>query len=136
MPSQSWSAPAEPGQVAGLRRHAVAFAGEQHVPDPPIADLRLAVSEAVTNVVLHAYRDDDRPGTVTVTVDVHPGERKVTVRVRDEGSGVHPRSDSPGMGLGLPLIAQVADELEIGPASEGAGTELCMTFGFETPTLH
>jgi serine/threonine-protein kinase RsbW len=60
----------------------------------------------------------------------------VTVRVHDDGGGLHPRADSPGMGLGLPLIAQVADELEIGPAEGGRGTQVAMTFGYDTPALH
>ena len=130
VPSQTWTAPAEPGRVADLRHRAVAFAGENAVPDPPIADLKLAVSEAVTNAVVHAFADGE-PGTITLTVQVEP--HRVKVSVVDDGRGLKPRTDSPGLGLGLPLIATVADDFEVRPAPTGHGTELCMAFSFETP---
>jgi two-component sensor histidine kinase len=50
------------------------------------------------------------------------------VQVADEGGGLAPRVDSPGLGLGLILIAQACDELDI-IKREGGGTELRMRFG-------
>lgn len=47
--------------------------------------------------------------------------------VEDEGSGMAPRLDSPGLGLGLPLIATVTDRLDV-RAREGGGTRLCVWF--------
>ncbi len=47
--------------------------------------------------------------------------------MRDEGSGLAPRVDSPGLGLGLGLIAQVADSADV-RAPEDGGTEVVMRF--------
>jgi serine/threonine-protein kinase RsbW/stage II sporulation protein AB (anti-sigma F factor) len=51
----------------------------------------------------------------------------VTIVVVDRGRGITPRPDSPGLGLGLPLIATLADSLELGTGEAGE-TEVRMTF--------
>jgi serine/threonine-protein kinase RsbW len=88
-------------------------------------DVRLAVSEACTNVVAHAYRDRGEPGELEVSVLVLPGE--LTVIVRDRGTGIAPRVEGGGLGLGLPLIAALTRRAEIGAVADG-GTEVAMTF--------
>jgi serine/threonine-protein kinase RsbW len=88
-------------------------------------DVRLAVSEACTNVVAHAYRDRDEPGELEVAVLLDPGE--LTVIVRDRGTGIAPRIEGGGLGLGLPLIAALTRRAEISEHS-GGGTEVTMTF--------
>ena len=71
----------------------------------------VVVSEAVTNAVLHAYRDRERPGDVHVSARL---ERDgVEISIADDGLGLRPRPDSPGVGLGMPLIADLADRVEI-----------------------
>ena len=85
---------------------------------------RLAVSEAVSNVVVHGYRDSS-PGAFTVSVEWNGGE--LCVIVRDHGCGMTPRMDSPGAGLGLPLIATLAKSFSV-TAPEDGGTEVVMTF--------
>jgi serine/threonine-protein kinase RsbW len=88
----------------------------------------LAVSEAVTNAVVHAYRDrarSDEPGRVRVAVVVDDDGLWVTVS--DEGGGMAPRPDSPGLGLGLPLMTQNSEELEIEQMARG--TRVRMRFG-------
>jgi serine/threonine-protein kinase RsbW/stage II sporulation protein AB (anti-sigma F factor) len=50
------------------------------------------------------------------------------VTVSDDGGGMVPRPDSPGLGLGLPLIASIADQIVIAPPRDGAGTTVCMHF--------
>ena len=94
--------------------------------EAPVLDaVRLAVSEAVSNVVMHGYRA--RPaGTFTVAVDQDGDELRVTVR--DQGGGMAPRPDSPGAGYGLPLIESVTESLSVN-LPPGGGTEVCMTFG-------
>lgn len=87
----------------------------------------LAVSEAVTNAVVHAFRTAEEPGSVSVTVTVVPHER-IEVTVRDDGMGLAPRDDSPGLGLGLPLISTLADETEHREPADGPGFELWMRF--------
>jgi anti-sigma regulatory factor (Ser/Thr protein kinase) len=114
-------------EVPGVRESAVQFARANGVPDALVGDLRLAISEAVTNAVVHAFRGRDQPGTVTVTVDVSAGEMAQVV-VRDDGVGMSRRSDSPGLGLGLGLIARIADQVEHRVPRDGAGFEMWMRF--------
>jgi anti-sigma regulatory factor (Ser/Thr protein kinase) len=93
---------------------------------PPVLDqIRLAVSEAVTNVVIHAYVDAPEPGPVRVAA--HVEDATVNVVVADDGRGMVPRLDSPGLGLGLALIAHAADNLDVHDGDPG-GTQLRMTF--------
>jgi anti-sigma regulatory factor (Ser/Thr protein kinase) len=89
----------------------------------------LAVSEAVTNAVVHAYRDrvgdsDDERFEVRLKVDADG----VWVIVADDGVGMSPRPDSPGLGLGLNVIAQVTDQLLV--VQGDTGTRVHMRFGF------
>ena len=119
---QSW--PARPEHVGAARRavwDAAIAAGAQ---EPVREAARLAVSEAVSNVVVHGYRDS-APGAFTVCVEWDGGELKIIVR--DEGCGMAPRMDSPGAGLGLPLIANLAESFSV-TAPPGGGPEVCMTF--------
>lgn len=116
--------PAVPDAVPAVR-HAVIDHLREATTDPPLSDIGLAVSEAVTNVVHHAYRDTPAPGPVRVRVEVRPTE--VEVMVEDEGSGMVPRPDTPGLGLGMPLIATVASRFDV-RAATGGGTRLCIWF--------
>jgi serine/threonine-protein kinase RsbW len=76
----------------------------------------LAISEAVTNVVRHAYRDR-RSGPVRVKAELDDSDLVVTVA--DDGCGMEPRTDSPGMGMGLAIIGSVAGGMQL--QSSGAG---------------
>jgi anti-sigma regulatory factor (Ser/Thr protein kinase) len=93
-----------------------------------VDDIALAVTEATTNAVLHAYRDREVPGDVILEVDWAGGQ--LVMRVRDEGTGLAPRFDSPGLGLGLGLIAQLADEADV-RSPESGGTEVVMRFNVD-----
>ncbi len=89
-----------------------------------LADIRLAVTEACTNVVVHAY-PDGREGPMEIAA--HLGGSDITIVVRDEGNGITPRADSPGLGLGLPLIASLAESVQL-RRDERDRTEVRMTF--------
>jgi anti-sigma regulatory factor (Ser/Thr protein kinase) len=113
---------AEASRVGDLRCAVVAFAREAGFDDTNA--IALAVSEAITNVVVHAYRDCE-VGDLRVVACDKPD--RLVVVVRDYGSGMLPRADSPGLGLGLPLISTMADDLQI-EAADGSGTLLRMHF--------
>jgi anti-sigma regulatory factor (Ser/Thr protein kinase) len=113
---------AEPSVVGDVRAAVVGFA--QGIGFEDTGPIALAVSEALTNVIIHAYRDGE-PGDVRV-VACDEADRLVVV-VRDYGSGMLPRADSPGLGLGLPLISSMTDALQI-EAADGTGTLLRMHF--------
>jgi stage II sporulation protein AB (anti-sigma F factor) len=86
----------------------------------------LAVSEAVTNAVVHAYSEAPSPGDVEIIAQRHLDDG-LEVVISDYGHGMRPRPDSPGMGVGLPLLATLADHFEIEGGVSG-GTRVRMTF--------
>ena len=124
------SLPAVPESVPELRGAMVDFARRAGASEDALAQIQLAVSEAVTNVVLHAYVDETQPGPVHV--DAHVEDAVVSVVVADDGRGMLPRLDSPGLGLGLALIAHAADNLDVHDGDPG-GTRLRMTFALGAP---
>jgi anti-sigma regulatory factor (Ser/Thr protein kinase) len=87
-----------------------------------VGEVALAVSEAATNAIVHGYRGD--PGLIHVSATRANGE--LTVLVTDEGLGMGPRLDSPGLGLGLPIIAKLTQRFDV--ISRGSGTRIHMVF--------
>ena len=120
------SLPARAENIAPLRRAVVAYAGSNGASERQREDIALAVSEALSNAVLHAYVGHERPGDVGV--DAWIDERALMVVVCDEGVGMLPRPDSPGLGLGLPLIARMTEHLEVASPDTMPGMRLRMTF--------
>lgn len=122
--------PARPEHLALVRRLVDGVCESLGAPDDVADDIRLAVTEACTNVVRHAYTEGDG----TIDVSVHPAPRALEIVVADAGCGVGPSHDTAGPGLGLPLIEALADRVEIGPA-EGGGSRLTMCFDRERLAL-
>lgn len=121
--------PARPENVSVIRHVLGAFAEALRLSDDLVEDLRLAVTEACTNVVRHAY-PPEVPGPVEITI--RPTEDVVSVVVADHGRGIGASSDTTGPGLGLPLIAAIADEVELQPVP-GGGSRVAMTFARHRP---
>lgn len=122
---ESWVA--EPSAVPLARASVAAFAQGAGATLDVLDDIRLAVSEAATNVVLHAYL-----GTAPGPLDVHAhfDGRRLEVEVCDEGRGLRARPDSPGLGIGLPLISAVTESVQIsGP--ESRPNRVTMTFNLD-----
>jgi serine/threonine-protein kinase RsbW len=115
--------PARPENVAVVRHVLGAFAEALQLPDTVIEDMRLAVTEACTNVVRHAYGDP----IGSIDVVVRPHRESLEVIVADAGRGMGPSPDTHGPGLGLPLIRALADSFDIDP-SPAAGSRLVMSF--------
>jgi serine/threonine-protein kinase RsbW len=115
--------PARAENVAVVRHAFGGFAEVLSVDEQTLADIKLAVTEACTNVVIHAY--DDEVGSLEVEASFD--DERLTVVIRDSGRGIVPRPDSPGLGLGLPLIATLAESLELG-TDDRDHTEVRMTF--------
>ena len=115
--------PPTPQGVGAMRRDVAAFAHGAGLDEDGVADVRLAVSEAATNAVVHGYRDSSE-GQLKVVAYVADGE--LNVIVSDAGVGLAPRPDSPGLGLGIPLMASVTSRFQV--VSRGAGTEIHMAF--------
>jgi serine/threonine-protein kinase RsbW len=122
-PDLELTLPARAENVA-VARHAIGGLGDViDVSDQTLADVKLAVTEACTNVVVHAYPAGDGPMGVRATVN----DDLLRIVIIDRGRGILPRADSPGLGLGLPLIATLAESLELGTGTNEE-TEVRMTF--------
>jgi serine/threonine-protein kinase RsbW/stage II sporulation protein AB (anti-sigma F factor) len=115
---------ARPDQIAGVRRDVRDYARENGAADPNA--VALAVTEAITNAIVHAYVDAPEPGEIEVTVQRGPDDA-LEILVCDDGRGMLPRPDSPGIGLGLPLVASLAERFEV-QARAGGGTSVLMAF--------
>lgn len=114
--------PGTPPGVGQLRRAVAEIAQRCGLPDTQVNAVRLAASEAASNAVIHAYRE--RAGDLRLEAHVEDGE--LLVVIGDEGQGLAPRADSPGLGLGLPIIAQMSERFEIVSGPEG--TEIHLAF--------
>ena len=118
------SLPARAENVAVVRHVMGAFGEALELSRRRMDDVRLAVTEACTNVVRHAY-DRGADGLMEVTVVPH-GDR-LEVVVADHGRGIGPSVDRSGPGLGLPMMATLCDELSIDRSAE-TGSRVAMTF--------
>ena len=113
----NWRAAAVPDNVRHARRLVRCFGQRQDADVDRVCDMALAVSEAVTNVVLHAY-PPDRPGLFTLDARAHSGE--VLVEVRDFGTaGRHEETGRGGLGMGLHMMRTVSDRMEIENCAPG-----------------
>jgi anti-sigma regulatory factor (Ser/Thr protein kinase) len=121
------SFPADAGAPGVARRAVREFLRARGADPGALSDVLLAVSEVVTNCVVHAYRG--QPGGKVDLEARHHGDRLV-LSVADEGSGMAPRHDSPGLGLGLPLVGRVARRVDIS-AQAGGGTLVSMWFDLD-----
>jgi anti-sigma regulatory factor (Ser/Thr protein kinase) len=121
--SFSRSYPAVPDSVTRVRRDIEALALRHAASHEQLDGIRLAVSEAVGNCVVHAYRDGE--GEVHITAAVTGGE--LSVFVADEGCGFNTDAESPGLGWGLALIAHSTEDFVLAERAEG-GTEARMRF--------
>jgi serine/threonine-protein kinase RsbW len=106
------------------------------VPGETIADLKLALTEACSNSVRHAYDGDshDDAGVVDITYELHPDH--VVIEVCDEGRGFVPepvadREALSESGLGLAIIRALSDELELSERSDRRGSRLRMLKRFD-----
>jgi anti-sigma regulatory factor (Ser/Thr protein kinase) len=120
---------AEPSAVPLVRAALARVAEREGVPAHVSSAIALAVTEACTHVVLHAYVDAQAPGDLRVRAGKAHGN--LIVEVADDGRGLVAHVDGPGLGLGLPLIAQMTDVLEIRTDRARPGLVLRMHFGVD-----
>lgn len=129
-----WEVPAKAEQIPLLRNGAAAFAAAAGMVDRELDDVRTVVSEAATNVVLHAY-DGDGHRDRDMRLDVEMIASRLTVRVRDHGVGLGNSTSAGGAGVGLGVMAALADTLELRRCRDG-GTEVRMGFALGAAARH
>jgi anti-sigma regulatory factor (Ser/Thr protein kinase) len=117
--------PAEPESVSLARQMVRGIVDALGWDEESRTDISIAVTEACTNAVLHAYPDDGE-GEYEVFAWAEP--ESLVVAVRDRGRGIVPTVTSPaaGLGLGLPLMLAIGDEVNF--SHEDGVTEVRMTF--------
>jgi anti-sigma regulatory factor (Ser/Thr protein kinase) len=115
--------PAEARSVTEARQAICGYLGSLDAPDT--AAVALAVTEIVGNAVVHAFRDRP-PGTIELRASVLVPDTLV-VSVSDDGDGMSPRTDSPGLGFGLPLVGEVCSGFAV-ERNEPHGTRVVMRF--------
>lgn len=115
--------PASAENVVLVRHVVAALAETLGLRRQAVEDIKLAVTEACTNVVRHAYADTHGP----LEVVLHRTEQVLVVVVTDHGRGLRPNPEGGGAGLGLPLMAALSQGLEIEQAPD-RGSRVSMSF--------
>jgi serine/threonine-protein kinase RsbW len=116
--------PARAQSVPQARQAVAEFATARGAANGNLYAIKLAVSEAVTNAVVHASRGSGDADVLALEADVCDGMLRVSVS--DQGFGMRPRVDSPGAGLGMGIIATLTEHVEI--TDTNPGLRLTMTF--------
>jgi serine/threonine-protein kinase RsbW len=122
--------PARAEYVALCRLALTGLARTCALQDEVVADLKLALTEACSNSVRHAY-EEQRDGVVQVSYRLR--DDCIEVEVADDGAGFDPEVIERAQeqldegGLGIAIIRAVTDELDIGSNPNGRGSRLRFT---------
>lgn len=119
--------PAIPQSIVVLRRTVINLAVRGGATDRQRQDIALAVSEALTNVVAHAYAARPVRGAIAIRAALDGDALEVVVM--DEGVGMPPPATHPRTGLGLAIIARAADRLEITDMTPGTCVRMTFAIG-------
>ena len=118
--------PANADQIPVARRAVADFCELYGLPAPLVEDVKLVITEACTNVVLHAYDGSRRTRMFEVRAHVEPGVLLLTVS--DQGRGIGAPSMNRGLGLGLRLALQLAGGVQTREGAGGLGRGSTMRF--------
>ena len=118
--------PAKPEYITLSRLALTGISRFRAVADETLADLKLALTEACSNSVRHAYAGGD--GHVDIRYELH--HDRLVIEVADDGEGFDPaeaegdEGELAEGGLGISIIRAVADDVEIGTRADGRGSRL------------
>ncbi|MGH3782053.1 MAG: ATP-binding protein, partial [Pseudonocardiaceae bacterium] len=122
--------PADPIAPSVARKWVRQWLTASFWPAGQLEDLVLAVSEAVSNAIEHAYLDHQSPAVVEINGEVEAapgGHRRVTFSVRDHGRWRRPPIDDENRRRGIPLMRACVDTVTIGqPEDNRAGTSVVL----------
>jgi serine/threonine-protein kinase RsbW len=119
--------PARAEYITLCRLALTGIARFRQLSDELLADLKLALTEAASNSVRHAYGDEDA-GVVDISYQLFSD--RLVIEVTDEGEGFDPaEAEGDGAelsegGLGIAIIRAIADEVEFGAQPGGKGSRL------------
>jgi len=118
--------PAVAASLVPIRRAVEMWASEAGATPAVVAAAVLSINEAATNAIVHGYGGGRPEEAVRLLLSSEPGWLRAVVA--DDGSGLRPRRNSPGLGLGFAIIGQLTDELELHEGADGAGIEVRLSF--------
>jgi PAS domain S-box-containing protein len=127
------SFPAEPLSLAENRRALRVWLGSAGADPDTINDLLVAMNEAVTNAIEHAYRPGET-GTVHLDADLDTSG-VLRIAVRDNGRWLHTGSSPAHRGRGLKLMRALADAVDVVTGTEGTTVRLTRTVTPELSTV-
>ena len=119
--------PARAEYITLCRLALTGIARLRSLSDELVADLKLALTEAASNSVRHAYGEED-VGVVEIYYELLPD--RLVIEVTDDGDGfdpAHARGEADGLsegGLCIAIIRAIADDVEIGTQAGGKGSRL------------
>jgi serine/threonine-protein kinase RsbW len=120
--------PARAEYITLCRLALTGIARVRDLPEEVLADLKLALTEATSNSVRHAYSSEEEAGVVQISYELLPD--RLVIEVTDEGEGFDP-ADAEGApeelsegGLGIAIIRAIADDVQIGTQPNGRGSRL------------
>ena len=113
-----------PDSVPKARREVTRFADAHEVDVDVLQRMRLAVTEAVANVVVHAYRFGES-GVIGLRAACY--DDRVDLEVVDSGVGIAPDPDGAGLGFGMGLIGTMADRVEMQTSESGVRITMCFS---------
>ena len=116
--------PSRPDSLASIRDAVERVVRACGMDETAVQDIRIAVSEAATNAIIHGGAPED--AEVHLRVERLRGE--LLIVIADQGHGMRPRTDSPGLGLGLPIISGFARRMEVISRGALGGAEVHMAF--------
>jgi serine/threonine-protein kinase RsbW/stage II sporulation protein AB (anti-sigma F factor) len=126
-PTFSGTFPADAGAIRDIRDQVAEIALACGVTEEDVYGVRLGVTEAATNAIVHAYGQREPREGDEIRVEVFHVEDELLIVIADNGTGLAPRLESPGLGIGLPMVASMALRLEL-VSAPGGGTEVHMAF--------
>ena len=118
--------PARPEYITLCRLALTGLSRLRPFSEELLADLKLALTEACSNSVRHAYAGAE--GLVQIVYELRPD--RLVIEVTDEGLGFDPEKPGSGSedlaegGLGIAIIRAIADKVEIGAQPSGRGSRL------------
>ncbi|HTK67122.1 MAG TPA: SpoIIE family protein phosphatase [Pseudonocardia sp.] len=119
--------PASPEQLRTLRREIDVWAGASALTQDAALDLQLAVSEAATNAIEHAYPEDSG-GDFGVRLEHRTGG-EIRAEITDSGSWRPPPADPGYRGRGLAMINAIGRDVTVEPAETGTTVRFTLPGG-------
>ncbi len=128
----------------GFARAAVAaFACQLDIVTGELADIKAAVSEAVTNCIVHAYADSEKVGTIELSAKITDNE--IYIKIKDKGCGIKDikqameplfttKPEQERAGLGFAVMESCCDKIKV-TSKEGKGTTVTLRTAFKKKAI-